>query len=415
MLFSAQPHIAARQKAEISTHTPHVCILGGGFGGLYTALYFQRRCQRAQQACVISLVEPQARFTFTPLLYELITDELRPWEVVPSYGELLQGTEICHYATVAEQFDPATGRVRLATGDSLVYDYLVIATGSQRRLVDVPGQLDYTYGFRRWADVEALEARLHRLETGGQGTIRVSVIGGGPSGVELACKLADRLGVRGQLQLVELGATILKSFPRRIQRAALQALTQRRVTVRPLTGVVAVAADTITLETDHQATAEPTDLVIWVAGTQATPWVGVNPPMTTLQGRCEVEPTLQLKGYPNLFVVGDQAQMPWQQHRSAPQTAQAAYQAAAIVAHNLLASMQHRSLKPFRYFHLGDMMALGHGDALIFSFGLLLRGRLAAVIRQGVYLLRLPTSHHRWQVARYRCGRIRGWLRNVLW
>lgn len=407
--------------ASVSTSAVHrVCVVGGGFGGLYTALYLHGKCRR-RQPCEIALVEPSDRFTFTPLLYEVLTDELKPWEIAPSYASLLTGTTIHHWQTAAQSWDLQARTVTLASGEVLPYDYLVVATGSQQRPVPVPGVLDHAYRFRTWADAAALEERLGELEASAQDPLRITVVGGGPSGVEVACKLADRLGQRGQVKLVERGDRILKPFSPRMQRVATRALVKRRVQLRFETGVQAmvprdqsstIAADAITLETSSGVVTQPMDLVVWAAGTRPTPWLGddtVVPP--TDQGQRPTRDSLQLPGHPEVFVVGDQAAMTWRRNRPAPQTAQAAYQAAATVAHNLLAVMQGRSPKAFRYLHLGDMMTLGDRDALVSSFGLLIHGRLAALVRQVVYLQRLPTWHHRLKVARYRLAQVGNWFK----
>jgi NADH:ubiquinone reductase (non-electrogenic) len=399
--------------ASVSTPAvPRICVVGGGFGGLYTALYLHEKCQRRRQPCAIALIEPSDRFTFTPLLYEVLTDELKPWEIAPSYTSLLTGTTIHHWQTAAQGWDLQARTVTLASGEEMPYDYLVIATGSQQRPVPVPGVADHAYRFRTWADAAALEERLGQLEASAQNSIRITIVGGGPSGVEVACKLADRLGERGQVQLVERGDLVLKPFSPRMQRVATRALVKRQVQLRFETGVQAIAADAITLETSAGTVTQPMDLVVWAAGTRPTPWLGdeTTVPQTD-QGQCTTRDSLQLPGHPEVFVVGDQAAMTWQRNRPAPQTAQAAYQAAATVAHNLLAVMQGKSPKAFRYLHLGDMMTLGDRDALVSSFGLLIHGRLAALIRQVVYLQRLPTWSHRLKVARHRLAQVGAWLK----
>ncbi len=395
-------------------HPPRVCIVGGGFGGLYTALYLSQKCRRQRQACEITLIEPGERFLFTPLLYEVLTDELKPWEIAPAYASLLQGTAIHHWRTTAQQLNLEARTVNLASGETLAYDYLVVATGSQERPVPVPGLADHAHRFRTLEDAQALDSRLADLEARAQTQspappIQVTIVGGGPSGVELACKLADRLGPRGHLNLVERGDCLLKPFSQRVRRVATQALQRRRVQIHLNTGVVAIEPDRITLDTPQGPAAQPTDLVVWVAGTQPTPWLGASLAKTD-QGQQLPQGSLQLPQFPEVFVVGDQAVMGWQRDRAAPQTAQAAYQAAATVAHNLLAAIQGRSSKPFRYLHLGDMMTLGYRNALVSSFGLVLHGPLAGLTRQIVYLQRLPTWSHRGRVAKFRLSQIWHWL-----
>lgn len=389
---------------------PRVCVLGGGFGGLYTALYLAQKSHHRGQPCTITLVEPKERFLFTPLLYEVLTDELKPWEIAPAYSTLLAGTGIDHRRTWVTGVDIASHRVTLEAGEPLEYDYLVMALGSQERSVPVPGLAEYSYRFRSLADAIAVDERIHQLQTQGKTPLMVTVVGGGPSGVELSCKLADRLGSGGQVQLVERGDRILKSFSRRERRVALKALGRRRVTVTLATSVAAIGPDWITLSTLQGELTVAVDLVLWVAGTQPVSWPGEEPVSSTDWGQYIPQGSLQLPSHPEVFVVGDQAVMGWRRDRPAPQTAQAAYQAAATVAHNLVATMQGRALRPFRYLHLGDMITLGQGDALLSSFGLVIGGPVAALARQVVYLQRLPTWPHRWRVARFRLGQGVKWL-----
>lgn len=401
------------RRATVTALPPRVCIVGGGFGGLYTALSLVRRSRHHGQVCTITLIEPRDRFLFTPLMYELLSDELKPWEIAPSYGELLHQTGVKHLQTRVQRWHLDHRTVHLETGDRLEYDYLVVATGSQEPPLSLPGWREHSYRFRTLADVARLEDRLANLEASDRAQIRVAVVGGGPSGVELACKVSDRLGTRGVVRLLERGDRILKPFAPRLRRTALRALARRRVQLQYHTEVSAITADTLTYRTSDRAPeTQPVDLVIWAAGTQPTPWLGTEPGGETLPKA--VQATLQLPSYPEVLVVGDQAQMPWQRDRPAPRTAQAAYQAAEVVAHNLVALMQGRSLKSFRYLHLGDMMTLGKGNALVSSFGLVFSGAIAGLVRQVVYLQRLPTLHHRWQVLTHRVRTALGSLMGFL-
>ncbi|PZV16138.1 MAG: NAD(P)/FAD-dependent oxidoreductase, partial [Leptolyngbya sp.] len=204
------------------------CILGGGFGGLYCALSLHRRLKKSAQVH-ITLVEPRDRFNFTPLLYELLTQELAPWEIAPAYQDLLKHTAVDLRQDWAEHIDLDQQRVTLRHGEPLAYDYLVVALGSQMRPPTTPGSQTHTLPFNTLADAEQLERRLASLDH--LPKVQVVVAGAGPSGVELACKLSDRLGSRGQITVVDRRGEILRSYPERIQRAAARALAQRGVEV----------------------------------------------------------------------------------------------------------------------------------------------------------------------------------------
>lgn len=381
---------------------PHVCIVGGGFGGLYCALALQRYQQRGVPTFRVTLIEPRERFLFTPLLYEVLTDELKPWEIAPSYRELLSLYAIHHCQDWVEQIDLHQQRVTLRQGETLSYDYLVVAMGSRLKPPATPGS-HHAIPFTTLEDVWTLEKRLAELEptaTEAQ-PIHIVVTGAGPSGVELACKLADRLGTRGQITLLDRRAVILRSHPLAIQHAATKALMKRGIAVFTDVAIEAVQADQVIYQHAETTRHCPADLVIWTVGTIPQPWPGGEVPKQSPLAQCLVKPTLQLPDYDNVFVLGDIAEMPAPGRSRAPMTAQAAFQAAPIVAHNLWASVRQRPLRPFHYHHLGDMLTLGKGEAVVYGFGLCLTGRLGAVARRWGYWLRLPTLQHRWRVLKH--------------
>ncbi|HEY9647875.1 MAG TPA: FAD-dependent oxidoreductase, partial [Chroococcidiopsis sp.] len=241
---------------------PHICVLGGGFGGLYTALYLQRLVKRhgpdGRPPLRITLVEPKERFLFTPLLYEVITGELQPWHIAPSYGKLLGATAVQVRRALVQGVDLDRRLVSLDSGETLDYDYLVLAVGSRNRLA-VDGAASHAQPFRSLADAELLNERLWELEASGRSS-QIAVIGGGPNGIEIACKLADRLGDRTQIHLIDRGDRLLKTFSIGSQRAANRALAQRGVRLHLETGVEAIAADRVTLSQNGQPFDLPADL-----------------------------------------------------------------------------------------------------------------------------------------------------------
>ncbi len=367
---------------------PRIVIVGGGFGGLYTALYLQK--YRHLRGSSITLIEPRERFLFTPLLYEVLTEELLLWEVAPSYEALIAGTNIQWQRDWADHINLEQQRVTLRQGDSIAYDFLVVATGARTQHLPIPGLSEHGITFRSLNDVITVKNRLDALARMPH-PVSVNVIGAGASGVELATKAADRLGKNAQVRLVDRGHQILKPFPKGLRRAAMQALMERNVELHLQTQITRVGPDTLYLE--H--TELPSHLTLWATGTEPVPWMG-SPINTNDHGQVWVRPTLQLDDYFNVFVIGDVAV----QKKTTPNTAQAAYQAASAVATSLANMTQQRQPKQFHYLHLGDMLTLGKGTAGVWSFGISLGGRLGGIIRRAVYVHRLPTNHHRLKVAR---------------
>jgi NADH dehydrogenase len=390
-----------RDNLKPTTSNPiRICILGGGFGGLYTALYLSRFAWVRAGKCKMILVEQNDRFLFTPLLYELITGELQPWEIAPSYHKLLSGTEIAFYQQTIQGVDLRNRQVALDDGAELAYDYLVLAVGTQNRWADLPGVQTHALAFRTLADVERLEARLRILEASDRQRLRLVAIGGGANGVELACKLADRLGKRGQVHLIERGEEILKNFPSGVRKAAYRALHSRNIKIARLTEVTAIETDSMTVVRDGETVMLPIDLVLWTAGTQARGWIDRLDCPKSDRGKLLIHPTLQLVDYPEVFALGDLADI-GNGNKPVPATAQAAYQQASRAAKNIVAALQGKRMKTFRYLHLGDMLTLGKGAAVVSSSLLNIEGKLAAAIRRLVYIQRLPTLRHRLQVFKH--------------
>jgi demethylphylloquinone reductase len=379
-----------------------ICILGGGFGGLYTALYLHRFPWDKLPNCEITLVEQKDRFLFSPLLYELVTGELKAWEIAPSYDKLLRNKNIRFCQAKVTGIDLDNRLVKLHDGAQLNYDYLVLSVGSQIRAEGVPGAVEYTLGFRSLAEARRLEEKLAALEATDWKQIRVAVVGGGPSGVELACKIADRLQQRGHILLIERGDRLLKPFPLGVQRAANRALKARHVQVELNTGIDRIEPNQITLVRDAQTTDLAVDLVLWTAGTKSFDWVKSLNCLKNPQGQLLTLPTLQLVSRPEVFALGDMAEIQYgDRNKRIPATAQVAYQQADCAAANLRAILHKRPLRRFSYLHLGDMLTLGKGAAIVSSFGINIEGRLASLIRLVVYLQRLPTLHHRLDVIKH--------------
>lgn len=388
-----------------------VCILGGGFGGLYTALNLSAFPWEPGEKPQVTLIDQADHFLFTPLLYELVTGELQSWEVAPPFEELLAGTGIAFCQGTVESVDLDQRRVLLAAGRELAYDALVLAAGGETPRNQVPGAAEYALPFRTLADANHLREHLRQLESQAQEMLRVIVVGAGPSGIELACKLADRLAQRGRVRLVDRGDQVLKAFSSFHRDLALKALESRGVWVDLETDVISVDQGSITLDYKGQVDTLPVDLVLWTVGTQPRPWVLDLPAGRNERGQLLTLPTLQLVDYPEVFALGDMADTRDARGKRVPTTAQAAFQAADYAAWNLWASLTGRPLLPFRYLHLGEMIALGSDGAAISAMGVNLKGPAAYVTRRLVYLLRMPTLRHRLQVGwNWVAGPVVEWL-----
>lgn len=375
-----------------------ICILGGGFGGLHTALRLSQLPWESTQKPEIVLVDQSDRFLFSPLLYELLTGELQTWEIAPPFEELLQNTGVRFCQSIVSEIDIDQQRVHLQNSQEIPYDRLVLALGGETPLDLVPGASSHAYPFRSVADAYNLEERLRVLEESPADKIRIAIVGGGYSGVELACKLADRLGERGRFRLVELSDQILRTSPEFNREAARKALDARGVFIDLETKVESITQDSISLDYKNQVDTIPVDLVIWTVGTRVSPVVKNLPLKQNQRGQITTTATLQVVDHPEIFALGDLADSHDIEGQQVPATAQAAFQQADYTAWNIWATLSDRPLLPFRYQQLGEMMTLGIDNATLTGLGVKLEGSLAAVARRLAYLYRMPTLDHQLKV-----------------
>ncbi|MEH1910448.1 MAG: NAD(P)/FAD-dependent oxidoreductase [Nostoc sp.] len=382
----------------MTQQTSRICILGGGFGGLYTALRLSQLPWESTQKPEIVLVDQSDRFLFSPLLYELLTGELQTWEIAPPFEEILQGTGVRFYQGVVSGIDINQQRVNIQSGPEIAYDRLVLALGGETPLDLVPGATSYAYTFRTISDAYRLEERLRFLEESDADKIRVAIVGAGYSGVELACKLADRLGERGRFRIIEIADQILRTSPEFNREAAKKALEARGVFLDLETKVELIEQNSISLEYKNQVDTIPVDLVIWTVGTRVAPVVKSLPLKQNQRGQITTTSNLQVLDHPEIFALGDLADCHDAEGQEVPATAQAAFQQADYTAWNIWATLTNRPLLPFRYQQVGEMMALGIDNATLTGLGIKLDGRLAYVARRIAYLYRLPTLDHQLKV-----------------
>jgi demethylphylloquinone reductase len=376
-----------------------ICVLGGGFGGLYTALRLSQLPWEKSAKPEITLIDQRDRFVFAPLLYEVVTGELQSWEVAPPYEELLVGTGIRFRQTAATNIDVDAKQVRLQDGETLTYDRLVLAVGGETPLDLVPGAAEHAIPFRAIADAYRLEEKLRKLEDSDADKIRIAIVGAGYSGVELACKLADRLGNRARIRIVEQTEQILRSSPAHNRDAATKALEERGVWLDLETTVESITQDSLSLLYKGTVDTIPVDIVLWTVGTRVAEVVRSLPLKQNSRGQLMVNSTLQAIEHPEIFALGDLADCKDADGQQVPSTAQAAFQQSDYAGWNIWASLTNRPLLPFRYQYLGEMMTLGINEATLTGFGgIQLEGLPAHLLRRLAYLNRMPTLKHQIRV-----------------
>lgn len=381
--------------------------MGGGFGGLYTALSAAEKCPELE----ITLVDKKENFVFLPLLYDLVTRTASERDVTPRYDYLLSKQSNLKFVQgTVTSADFVTRQLLVTTkdGDSseLSYDQLVLATGSQARLV-VPGAAENAIPFYTAEDAGRLRAKLEsalrEAVSSGQEYVRVVVVGGGYSGVEIATSVADYLGKgKAVVTVVDRNDMILPSSPESTRSSALRALISYGVSVCTNTSVLEITTNSVVVENKAASSifTIPADVVIYSAGSAPLQLSEASCFDKDRYGRVKVYRTMQTLSRPEVFALGDCAQV---MGLECPSTAAVALQQASIASANIVcrAMMLHGNreepkrylLEKFSYVPLGELLILGKADGAMSTAGgdVSASGPFAALARRLVYSYRMPT------------------------
>ena len=356
-----------------------VVVAGGGFAGLFSALAVHERLPERP----VMVIEPRDRFLFQPLLYELLSGELQGWEVAPTYRQLLSSRGICWLQDSVSGIDLDNQKLTTAAGHCVDWGDLVLATGTTLNDFGVPGVREHACGFRDLNDVKRLRALVKDLKKRRPQDAAVAIVGAGPTGVELACKLADMLEGAARIHLIEMGDRILPNSASFNRERAAAALERREVCLHLNTAVTAVHADRVRFKDGGVL---PHSGLIWSAGSSPT-LPDIHPSSARPNAPLNINQDLRLLDHQRVFALGDCGRCslePW------PATAQVAMQQGVAVAKALEAIGHQQEPEPFQFQDRGEMLSLGIGDATLTGLGITLAGPLAFKIRRATYLTRLP-------------------------
>ncbi|MBK6007449.1 NAD(P)/FAD-dependent oxidoreductase [Ramlibacter ginsenosidimutans] len=370
---------------------PRVVIIGCGFGGLEAA----RALRSADVA--ITLVDRTNHHLFQPLLYQVATAGLSAPAIAAPVRHLFR-TQPNVTTLLAEvvAVDPVARTVRLAGGATLVYDHLIVAAGATHSYFGHDAWAPFAPGLKTLADAFEIRRRLlYAFEAAEQETdaaaraawLTFVVIGGGPTGVEMAGTMAEiaRHTLRGefrhidpaaaQILLLEGGERVLPAMPPRLSASARRQLEQLGVQVR--TGTRVTAIDAHRVEVQPAAGAPPQRIasrcVLWAAGVQGSPLgrqlahaAGAE---VDRAGRLVVEPDLSLPGHPEITVIGDlaaaQSHLPGHAPRPVPGVSPAAKQMGRSAAANLMRRLAGEPTIAFRYRDWGNLATIGRNSAVV--------------------------------------------------
>ncbi len=352
------------------SRTPHVVVVGGGFAGLSVV-------KELREAPVkITLVERHVYNTFQPLLYQVATGGLNPGDVTYWLRGLRlkqRNVRVLHEHLLG--IDHENRRIRLHNDEWIDFDYLVLANGVTVSYFGTPGAHEYAHGM--YSRSQALKIRdqlFIRLENAAftptmEDGLRVVVVGGGATGVEVAGALAELRtaglapaypeihGSAFEVKIVQRGKELLKGFHPDLRRYAEEELERRGVSLHLGAGVAEVLPDAVVLTDGTRIHA---DLTIWSAGVAPHPEIDTWDLPRTERGRIAVGPDLQVQGRQGVFAVGDVAATP----EELPQLAQPAIQGGRTVARNVRALIEGRPTEPLRYRDKGTMAVIGRRAAI---------------------------------------------------
>ena len=375
--------------SDMRASQPTAVVVGGGFAGLYAARSL------AKHPVNVVLVDRVNYHLFQPLLYQVATAALSPGDIAEPLRAILR-----RYRNVrvllgeVVSVEPDRRCVVLQDGAEIAYDYLVLATGARHSYFAHPEWEPVAPGLKSLAD--ALEMRRRILlafemaerETDAdtrRALLTFVVVGGGPTGVELAGAIAEiaRHTIKqdfrafdprqARVMLVESGPRLLGTYPADLSARAQHALERLRVEV--VTNQFATDLTDEQLRVGDQVIRTRT--ILWAAGVEASPLGAQLGAAVDRSGRVAVEPDLTLSGRPDVYVVGDLAAFTQPDGSLLPGIAPVAIQAGQAAAANIVRSIHGQPRRPFRYFDRGNMATIGRAAAVADIRGLHLSGFLA--------------------------------------
>ena len=354
---------------------PQVVIVGGGFGGLYAA----RALSKAPVA--VTVIDRRNFHVFQPLLYQVATATLNESDIAfPLRGILSKQRNAKVLLAEASGFDLVERRVKLADGEQLIFDYLVVATGATHSYFGKDEWEKWAPGLKTLEDAVEIRRRvLYAFEAAERCTDPVErekwlnfvVIGAGPTGIELAGAVAEfaRKTVKhdfrsidpttARVVLLEAGPRIAAAYDADLSASALKQLNALGVHVRTGAKVTRVDENGVHLGDQYI----PTNCVLWGAGVRASPLgksLGV--PLDRA-GRVLVTPNLNVPNHDNVFVIGDLAAY-YQDGRMVPGVAPAAMQMGRYVADDIARQVRRQPRKKFNYWDKGSMATIGRSAAI---------------------------------------------------
>ena len=373
---------------------PKVVILGGGFGGLAAARALYKSAE-------VTVVDRHNFQTFLPLLYQVSTAGLAADHVAYPIRGALRKTDIKFRMGSPISIDHKNKEVKLDSSEVLNFDHLIVALGSVSADFGIPGVNEYALGMKTVHEALTIRAEIMRrfedlCRFEDETKLSISVIGGGPTGVEMAGAIAEL--IRGplksdqahaaahiQVSLIEAGPRLLPPFAPSLSERTKKDLEKLGVKVMLNAAVKAIEHRKIILKDDSVLNSE---ITIWAAGVKGSDAMA-QLSLPTIGNRVAVEPTMQVQNYPNIWALGDIAGAVGKDGKPLPMVAPVAIQQGKFIAKQIARLISNKPLTVFKYLDKGSMATIGRNKAIVQVRGLKIAGPIAWLIWLWLHLFYL--------------------------
>ena len=373
---------------------PKVVILGGGFGGLTAA-------RALHKAADVTVVDRHNYQTFLPLLYQVSTAGLAADHVAYPIRGALRKTPVKFRMGSPISIDHKNKEVKLDSSELLKFDHLIVALGSVSADFGIPGVKEFTLGMKTVSEALTIRAEIMRrfedlCRFEDDTKLSITVVGGGPTGVEMAGAIAEL--IRGPLKSDQANAaahiniTLIEAGPRLLPPFAPSLSARTKKDLEKLG--VKVLLNAAVQEVEHRkiklkdGTTIASEITIWAAGVKGSDAMGqLNLP--TVANRVAVDPTMQVKNYPNVWALGDIAAAIGKDGNTLPMVAPVAIQQGKFIAKQIMRLSKNQKLENFKYLDKGSMATIGRNKAVVQVKSLKISGAIAWLIWLWLHLFYL--------------------------
>jgi NADH:ubiquinone reductase (H+-translocating) len=353
-----------------------VIVVGGGFAGVACA-----RKLASDGDVAVTLVDRHDYHQFQPLLYQVATCQLAGVDIAYPLAKVAEHAHLEFKQADVTAIDPLARTVTTASGETLSGDYLVLAAGSQAFFFKTPGAREHAFPLYSLDDARRLRARILTAFDDADrdptlieaGTLEFVVVGGGPTGVEVAGAISEMIHTslaaeypnlavdEASVRLVNHGHELLAAFSDKAHEYAAKVLTRNGVKLMLGIGVTEVGPGHVVLS---DGSTIKTRCVVWGGGLKAAPIAAAAGLAQGRGGRIDVQPDFTVDGYPGVYVIGDIANIPSPDGKTFPQLGSVALQSGTWAARNILGELQGKAPRSFHYLDKGIMAMIGRGAAV---------------------------------------------------